>query len=436
MAELTKIQYIRAITRGLQTLDLIEQAKQGVAITAFANGVIALSGGLGGILAARLLGPEGRGELAAAVVWAGVLTVVVSLGIPQALTFFVARDAKAIGTIFRVTLFVWTMQSIASFVLGCGMLGILEKLQPKATEVVRIYLFSIPFSMLITYLSTMAQGLRKFALFNILRMAASVAYLLGVVLAIFLKSGSALEVVRLLLLFQVATACLCLIVFVFCVKPKGNFEPARISPMLRYGINSYWGSLAWMANGRLDQFIMSMFVSLESLGYYAVAVSYATFLFPLAGIFAMVLFPNVAAAPSIEEAKEKINSAFKSTLLTLGMGALVFGGVAPWLLPGLFGAPFSISIVPAIILLFGTILLGCNYVLSDGLRGMGYPLDPSYAELIGMIFTVVGLLVLLPSLGIMGAAFTSVASYALVFSILLIRFKAQQQSKFYVGSSK
>jgi O-antigen/teichoic acid export membrane protein len=80
------------------------QAAQDFFLTILTNVAISLFGALGGILAARLLGPEGRGELAAAVAWGGMFTVIMSLGMPQALTFFVARDVKTIGSVFSRSL--------------------------------------------------------------------------------------------------------------------------------------------------------------------------------------------------------------------------------------------------------------------------------------------------------------------------------------------
>ena len=62
----------------------------------------------------------------------------------------------------------------------------------------------------------------------------------------------------------------------------------------------------------------------------------------------------------------------------------------------------------------------CNYVLSDGLRGLGYPLIPSIAETIGVVVVIAGLSTLLPQYGILGAAGVSVFSYGIVLTLLAI----------------
>jgi Na+-driven multidrug efflux pump len=76
-------------------------------------------------------------------------------------------------------------------------------------------------------------------------------------------------------------------------------------------------------------------------------------------------------------------------------------------------------------------LLGCIYILSDALRGLGYPLIRSLAEIVGLCVTVVGLLIALPLYGINGAAWVSVIAYSVVVAILfsqLIRLFRQNRA--------
>ena len=71
-------------------------AKQ-VAITVGANGGLAVLNFASGTLAARLLGPTGRGELAAIQTWAGFLATVATLGLTEAVVLFCAREPNRAG---------------------------------------------------------------------------------------------------------------------------------------------------------------------------------------------------------------------------------------------------------------------------------------------------------------------------------------------------
>jgi len=390
--------------------------------TASANFLIAVGGTIAGIIAARLLGPSGRGELAAATAWAGILTVIATLGVPQAITFFSARNPGKKDEIFSASLLLWVMQGSAVVVIGwMAATLVLGRFQPAALPAVQIYLFSVPFGLLVTYLSTMAQGLKRFGLFNGMRIASATAFPLVMIMSLLVGINDAKSIVTLMLGAQIVTAFLALIVFVARIRPAIHLVTIQIWELLRYGIRSYWGSLSWMANARLDQLIMSAFVDLGQLGLYAVAVSYSTVLFPLSGAFAMVLFPRVAGERG-KVAERSIRRALRANLLVSSTGALLLALVSPLLLPLLFGIEFRDAVLPAIILLIAIVILGFNYVLSDGLRGLGYPGTTSIAELAGAMTTVIGLVLFLPLLGIYGAAVVSVLSYAIVALVLYLSF--------------
>lgn len=409
---------LQALARRAQST-LHGRAASDFIVTSTGNLAIAALSALGGILAARLLGPEGRGELAAAVVWASILGTAAQTGLPQALTYFAARRSDSLGSIYRAMLFIYMLQSIAVLLFGWVAVGlILSRTQPGALLPVRVYLFSIPLAIPITYMSTIAQGVREFRVFRALRVSASVAYVLSFGIAYVLGVRDAQRLVYLLLATQLITLVGGFLFFHRHVQPQGPFEWPWVGRLLRYGLKTYLGSLSWIANARIDQFIMSAFVSLSSLGNYAVAVSYAGVVYPLLSAVAMTLFPHVASS-AWNNAGRKIAIALGVSLLISCSGAVVLGLLSRLAIPALFGAQYGAAVTAAVILLAGTIFLGGNYVLSDGLRGLGHPLTTSIAELAGLAATLVGLYLLLPTAGINGAAWASVLSYGITFVILL-----------------
>ena len=268
-------------------------------LTASGNLSILFFGATGGILAARLLGPEGRGELAAAIVWAAIMGIIISVGLPQALTYYSAREPEALGDIFSTTMVILVVQSIIIILAGWILITrLFAHIQPDATSSLLVYIFSIPFSLLISYISTMCQGLKNFKLFNTLRVTNAAGYALSLTVIGLLGLNEAIYVVSALVMTQMTISISALIYFIKKFRPRGNCRLGRAKQLLGYGVKSYWGNLSWIANGRMDQFVMSTFIGLEQLGQYAVAVSYATVLFPLSSSFAMILFPHVASSDS------------------------------------------------------------------------------------------------------------------------------------------
>jgi len=391
-------------------------------LTLGGNFITTVLGSVGGILAARLLGPDGRGELAAAVVWAAMLGVVVQFAIPQALTYYTAREPAQVGHIFVTALVLLTVQSVLVLTLGFVLVGaIFQHFQPGSLLTVQIYLISIPYVTLGTYLGTICQGLKRFDLFVGQRSVMASGYVFTMLTVTLLGVTDVREVVVLLLVVQASLSLAVVEVFFRLIRPEGRFSRAWTRKLLGYGFRSYWGSLSWTANSRLDQFLMSLFIGRADLGQYAVAVSYATILFPFSSALASTLFAY-SSGDKASHARHRILDMLKINLVAALIGTVILGALCPLILPLLFGSSYQPAVVPAIILLVGTVFLGLSYVLSGGLRGLGRPGVVSLAELAGVVITVIGLLITVPLFGIYGAAWTSVASYALVCLVMFVFF--------------
>lgn len=402
----------------LQRARLGWHGRRDFALTAGANAAIAVASAVAGILAARLLGPEGRGVFAVAIVWAAIFGTVTALGLTSALAYVSAREPQAIGRIFHTALVLWVCQSVV--VVGGGSLvvvTVLTPLQPEAAAAARIYLWSIPCTQLVIYLAAMAQGLGRFTLFNVAYVGPAVSSPTVLALALIIGWRTPVRVVWALLLAQVVVAAVVLVLFVWRIRPRGTFSRPLARQVLHYGLRSYWGGLAWLVNVRLDQFIMSALVSLADLGTYAVASSYAAVLMPLSSTVTVVVFPRVAR-DDFDTARRRIRRAWRATVVMVGAFASLLVVLSPWLLPLLFGREYQAAIGPAAILLVAGVFLGSSQVLGSGLRALGLPTTPSAAEFVGMLITVTGLFLVLPHGGMIGAAGVSLVSYACVSVIL------------------
>jgi Na+-driven multidrug efflux pump len=72
-----------------------------------------------------------------------------------------------------------------------------------------------------------------------------------------------------------------------------------------------------------------------------------------------------------------------------------------------------------LILLLASSFYHLKSVLSEGLRGLKYPEATAYAEIASLVITVVALVILLPKIGILGAAIASLKAYSLSVTILI-----------------
>jgi FkbM family methyltransferase len=121
-----------------------------------------------------------------------------------------------------------------------------------------------------------------------------------------------------------------------------------------------------------------------------------------------------------EDAKATIGVSFRASLLWLLVCCSVLYLLAPFLIRLVFGAAFDGSIVAFRILLPGTVMLGLNQVLYNGASALGRPGLPSCAEGISVAITAIGLYLLVPRYGYIGAAVVSSISYMMSFAVMLI----------------
>lgn len=390
--------------------------------TLWVSGSNFLSLGLGflaSIIIARTLGVTGRGALSTVLVWSLVIRSVMELGIPQALTFLPARQPQKTAGLFGVALVLALAQG-AVVMLAAGALGwlLLYPSQPEEFFYMLYYSTTAPAVLGITYITSLLLGISNIVWFNVLRVLQALV-LPGATALVFLKGQDLGMLIDCLIWLQVIVFLVALAVAVLKFNLSLAGFGANFKETLRQGSKSYWGNLSWLLNGKLDQFLMSFMLSQEQLGIYAVAVSYANLNFPLAAAIANLTFSKAARSKKPSKSSKLVYGSLLKGSLAVTLISLALAAIAPFLIPAVFGKGFQDAVWIALLLIGGGILLGLNYILSDGLRGLGLPEIPSKAEFYSLLFTVAGLLLVLKPFQLPGAALVSLVAYALVFIYLL-----------------
>jgi O-antigen/teichoic acid export membrane protein len=147
------------------------------------------------------------------------------------------------------------------------------------------------------------------------------------------------------------------------------------------------------------------------LGKYVVAVAMASTVGPIYTTLAIVALPQVTRQPDAAAGGRESVRYFQLGVLVGGPLLLLAALLMPWLLPLLFGDQYPGAVLPAQILMIAALSQGTDIVLSNCLRGLGRPGLPAIGEGAGVLVTVVLLFVLLPLLGAVGAALTSLLAY-------------------------
>ena len=86
---------------------------------------------ISGILSARILGVEGRGYLALLIIFPVVLCQLGGLGLPQALTYYTARNLEHADVVYRLVKFPFLIQVIGLVCLHVLIVGIYVQQKPE-----------------------------------------------------------------------------------------------------------------------------------------------------------------------------------------------------------------------------------------------------------------------------------------------------------------
>ena len=385
-----------------------------------ATALIQLLNVVTGVILARTLGPSGRGELAAVVLWPTMLWTVGNLGVVDSVTFHSARRTAPQRSIVSTSLAIALVQSAVLVAIGLVLVPlVLAKQEASVVRDCMIFLASIPTSLVTLYLASVLNGTHRFVPFNVVRATVFLGNAAGLVA---LAIASELTVTSAMIAYLASQVLTVLIAVIFVLPSSGPpSRPQRLlaREMLAYGWRSQLSTISNLLNERVDQLVISIVLAPASLGLYVVAWTMTSLSSMIGYSVTFAALPRVAQAKSAEERRARAHRYVFLTFISTAAVTVPVLLLAPEILRIVFGADFVQATGVTRVLLVASIPLGTARVLEAVLKGMNRPLHAGFAEGAGLIVTAVGLAALLPTLGLMGAAITSLAAYLLAAGVAL-----------------
>ncbi len=373
------------------------------------------------MILARSLGPAARGELATVLLWVAFLGMAGDMGLGFAFSYFAGKNVSRVGRLWGVALQVSaTTGSVLAIV---GMVCLPRILGTPSDTVVsgfRIALLSLPFTLASGHQSFLLLGAGLVRRFNCVRLFLSLAYAVGIALLWVMGRAGVLAYVRVFLVVQILGCVFAFALLASRFKLKCGGGEVRLSELFGYGMKTFFSSVAGQVSLRIDQLLMSIFLNPVQLGNYVVAVALSAVPGPLFSSLGIVALPRITQAPDRQAAGKEALRLVLFGLLAGGAASILGVIAVPRVLPLVFGAAYSASVLSAQVLLVATLFQGLNLIQGNSLRALGYPGRPAVAEGIGMVISLVLLALLLPRMGILGAAVASLAAYAMIFGLQLL----------------
>ncbi len=202
--------------------------------------------------------------------------------------------------------------------------------------------------------------------------------------------------------------------------PLHNDKTLRDS-MLRYSIPLMPAMIMWAIINNSDMYMVEGFISAEANGIYSFAYKFPNLVTIVVGIFAQAW-----RMTAITERNSRATSLFYSNTLSMQQTVmfLACGGIMlilrPIIIPFLGDEEFSGAFFYVPTLLFATIFQAMDNFLSSIYEAAQKTSHSLISSCIGAGANVVLNLVLIPTLGIEGAAIATLASYVIVFVYRII----------------
>lgn len=389
-----------------------------------------LLGLLASIIIARSLGPEGNGLYQLIVLLPTTLMTLLNLGVGTSSVYYVGQKKYDIKDIIKTNTASGAVLSLVAVIIG--LIGVMFFSDKFFEGVPPNYLYFIllimPLLMLNDFYLVIFQGVQDFKSFNSLALLRQLAALITLVLFIFVLKIGLVGTVIAFIAGVVTQFIVTLILLNKNLKTNlfsGSFSKAYFKESFSFGFKAHFSNVLSFINYRADIYLISMFLNPAAVGLYGVAVSIAERLWIVSQSISSVLYPAISSSSNVDS-KNKLTSVISRNVLFFSIIAgIVFYFASDLIFRLLFGEAYADSSDILKMLLPGIILFSVDRILSNDLAGRGKPELNMYTSIFTVASNIILNILLIPKIGIAGAAVSTSVTYSLSTLVKMILFKRE-----------
>ena len=377
------------------------------------------------IIIARTLGPEGKGVYSLVLLVPTLGASIISMGINSANIYYIGQKTFPINRIVGNAI-------TYSLCLGTTITFLLLFSEPLIKKYFlnndpHFYLYltipMLPFLLIAENIHYALLACRKMIKLGALRLIRPFIYASFLVLFWYLTKLSVYNVI-LANIFGLLTAIL--LGLYFLVKNSYFtgllFDKTIFRHTIEFGSKQHLGTVFQLLNYRVDMLIIAALLTNADLGLYSISVLIAEIIWYLPSSVGQILYVKIAAETT-ESADHFTPLIARSIILIVLLACVLLYAVSDIIIPWLFTSSFYPSVMALKLLLPGILCLSISKVLGSDLIGRGFPQYSTIAAGISLIATVIFDLLLIPLMGINGAALASTIAYCINALVLIYFFR-------------
>ena len=193
------------------------------------------------------------------------------------------------------------------------------------------------------------------------------------------------------------------------VGGAGRPQAGYLKAAYAFGIGVYASSVATFANGRLVLLLVNSFAGVAAVGLYTLAQTASERIYLVADAIGTILLPRIAEDPERNSARIT-PVVFRITMLAGAIAAASLALVAEWFVRILYTDEFTDAVPILRLLLVSVVLAGGWRVLSQDLNARGHSRLTAGITWIATAVNLGVAAVLLPRVGLQGAAWSVIAA--------------------------
>jgi O-antigen/teichoic acid export membrane protein len=377
------------------------------------------------VIMARALGPQGKGLFSLAVLVPSMVFVATNLGLGTASGYLLGRKRAS----FEELAGNWLSLSL---VIGFGTLAVSLVLAPVLAPrfvpavplaAIAISLVCIPFSNLAFNFQMLFRANNDFRNFNVVEALQPASFFVLLAISVVFFSAHLFNAAIVAFLASTIVGGVGAVLLASRIAPvAARWNGRLVREALGFGLQQNLANFLNMLNYRFDMLLVNYFLDPKYVGFYSISVVIAEKLWYVPNILSAVLHPRVAHAESDEEANRDTARVSRITVLMMGAGSVGILLLGRPLIRILFSDRFLPAVAPLFVLLPGVVMISIAKVLTSDLIARGHPRANMWSGTAGFVSNVILNVILIPRMGLVGAALSSTVSYSLYAVVIMIFF--------------
>jgi O-antigen/teichoic acid export membrane protein len=369
------------------------------------------------VLVARWLGPAGKGEYALAMLVGNLLLTLFCFGIPSSISYYLSSGRVPAGSMARTVIVAATLLWILCLALSvlldrtgwCSFLfGV-----PRFSAAMWMAVFGLWFMFLGTFLQVVILALGRHVLYAALPAFGTLVVAVLSVLLIWLGVLTPALAVGVSMTSHLLNAAVMLVYTQIALDwwRASLLAPNLWKSLASYSLFHHAASIFQFLIQRVDVFMVSVMLDIRAVGLYSVAYGIAELLLLLPQRLGGLYHQRVAADRTPEGKADEVRVSSSLVFVGTALGAVALALAAPFGIRLLYGPAFAPAVTPFLLLLPGVCALATSCIQNAYLSGIGRPVTGAVVAAAGLAANVVLNLILIPRLGISGAAVASSLTY-------------------------